>query len=66
MFLEVEQVDQLLVKLDKVRKEGKRANPEEFWEPPRQPLVHKRAKPHGDTGKLSNEAKEQRERESMR
>lgn len=53
-----EQVDQLLVKLDKVRKEGKRANPEEFWEPPRQRLVHKRVRTHGDTGKLSNEAKE--------
>jgi hypothetical protein len=28
-----EQVDQLLVKLGKMRKEERRANPEKFWKP---------------------------------
>ncbi len=40
----VENVDQFLVKVDTLREEGKRANPEEFWKLGQQRLVHKKAR----------------------
>jgi epoxyqueuosine reductase len=52
-----ESVDQLLVKLDTLREEGKRASPEEFWRPEQQRLAQKRARTHGGTLQQSGEAK---------
>ena len=51
-----EGIDQLLVKLDTLREEGKRASPEEFWEPGQQGPARKRARTHNARRKehLSN------------
>jgi tetrachloroethene reductive dehalogenase len=53
-----ESVDQLLVKLDTLSKEGKRASPEEFWESEQQHPAQKRARTHRRTRQLSSEAKD--------
>jgi ferredoxin len=54
----VEDVDQFLIKVDTLSEEGKRASPEEFWEPEQRRPAHKRARTRRITRQLSREAKE--------
>ncbi len=52
-----ENIDQFLVKVDTLSEEGRRASPEEFWEPEQRRLAQKRARKHGGTRQQSSEAK---------
>ena len=53
-----ENLDQFLLKVDRFREQGKRASPEEFWEPEQRRPAQKRARTRRIPRQLSRETKE--------